>query len=302
MMDAVLRVLFAINLGVSVTINYFFAWILLLTPDCLVSVRVRNGLALCATHFAFAYAIAISPWVDVRTDGDLAPTWAEVVGHINDADDGRPVFLLGNHTSFLDTVLTVAKAPLTLIYYSRTYVKEGLLDMPILGVVIRSMGLFTVNFKGVKDGDFSVDKEKMAAMQVRVDEHIERGGVLCFFPEGQVNSKPEKVLPFRYGGIKVALKNDAKLYQYITVGCPGVWGKREAVGGWPGTVLYGLKPLAPDGTVALLADLRKRQTAEQADKADAALLAEHLQGRMQAYYDDLAAKREVLLNPRTKAD
>lgn len=300
-MRPVLRALFGVNLGCCVILNFVLAKFLLWTPDWVVARRKREGLALCVTHYAFAAALSLSPWVAIHTDGDLTATWREVCAHITRPDDARPVFLLGNHTSFLDTVLTVAKAPLTLIYASRTYVKEGLLDMPLLGTVIAAMGLFTVNFKGVKDGDFSVDKEKMAAMQHRVDAHIGSGGVLCFFPEGQLNSTPAKVMPFRYGGMKVALKNDAKLYQYITVGCPKVWGKKEALGGWPGTVLYGLKPLAPDGANALLAALRASGEYAE-DAADAAVLAEHLQGEMQAYYDDLALKHAVLRDPRTKAD
>ena len=286
----VLRGLYALTLGVVMALDWVICKALLHTPDFLVTRRVREGLALVASHYAFAAAIGLSPWIEVVSDGDLGATWAEVVGHLRDHGDARPVFLVGNHTSFLDTVLTVAKAPLPLIFRARTYVSDHLLKMPILGTVIGAMGLFTVNFKGRTEDDFSVDKARMAEMQLKVDAHIKDGGVLCFFPEGAVNSNPDTILPFRYGGMKVALANDAIIYQYITVGCPGVWGKKEAVGGWPGKVIYGLRPLAPNGARELLASLRAANP-DDADKADAAVLAEHLQARMQAYYDELKKLR-----------
>ena len=84
--------------------------------------------------------------------------------------------------------------PTRVVYRSRTYAADHLLNMPILGTIIRSMGHFPVAFKGKADGDFSVDREKMAQIQTRVDNHIQSGGMLSFFPEGQVNSNPAEIL------------------------------------------------------------------------------------------------------------
>jgi 1-acyl-sn-glycerol-3-phosphate acyltransferase len=71
---------------------------------------------------------------------------------------------------------------------------DYLLNMPILGVCIQAMGHFPVAFKGKADGDFSVDREKMAQTQLRVDNHIQSGGILCFFPEGQLNVNPAEIM------------------------------------------------------------------------------------------------------------
>jgi 1-acyl-sn-glycerol-3-phosphate acyltransferase len=46
-----------------------------------------------------------------------------------------------------------------------------------------------------------------------------------FFPEGQLNSTPSEIMPFRYGGMKTALAVDARLFQLVTSGCPDVWPK-----------------------------------------------------------------------------
>ena len=135
-----LRACYAVTLGLLMCVDGVVCKLALITPDWLVAREKREGLALVLSHYAFAAALALSPWIRVVADGDLGPVWADVVGHIRNEADARPLFLVGNHTSFLDTVLTVAKAPIALIYRSRTYVSSHLLSMPVLGTVINAMG------------------------------------------------------------------------------------------------------------------------------------------------------------------
>ena len=116
--------------------------------------------------------------------------------------------------------------------------------------------------------------------------------------------------------MKVALENDAVLYQMVTTGCPGshttpllpfnqfpeslqrllrwlpagTWPKGVQVGGFPGSIRYGLRPMAPQGTKKLLAELRAGCSAADAEKADTALLSEHLRNEMQKFYTELAEK------------
>ena len=190
---ATLRVCFALTLGVTMIVAAAICKILLLLP---LPENTRCGLALVVTQAGFGLALLLSPWAWITPEPQTAQMWAEVQAKL-DSDDARPVFMLGNHTSFLDTVLTVAKMPMRCIYRSRTYMADYLLDLPLLGTCIRAMGHFEVSFKGKTDGDFSVDREKMAQTQLRVDAFIASGGMLCFFPEGQLNANPETVMPFR---------------------------------------------------------------------------------------------------------
>eukprot|EP01043_Picozoa_sp_COSAG02_P016498 COSAG02_NODE_728_length_17995_cov_52.042244_4_plen_57_part_00 len=48
--------------------------------------------------------------------------------------------------------------------------------------------------------------------------------------------------------------------------------------------------MAPEGTKKLLEKLRTDCSAEDSEKADAALLSEHLRNEMQKFYNELAAK------------
>lgn len=218
---SVLRVCFGLTLAVFMLADWLFCRILLVCT-CL-GQRTRGGVALVATQLAYRMTLFLSPWVWVTAEPGNDEIWAEIQKQL-DSDDPRPVFLLGNHTSFMDTLLTVgarrlvlsvclcstiagaaessklplslpaAKMPARIVYRARTYMAQYLLDMPILGTVIRAMGHFEVPFQGKKDGDFSVDREKMAQIQLRVDEHIHSGGVLCFFPEGQLNTNPSEIM------------------------------------------------------------------------------------------------------------
>lgn len=278
---SVLRVCFALSLSVTMIVAAAICKVLLMLP---VPENRRCGMALVVSQAAFGLALLLSPWAWITGEDNLGQMFAAIQTQL-DNDDVRPVFVLGNHTSFLDTVLAVAKMPMRCIYRSRTYMASYLLDLPLLGTVIRAMGHFEVTFKGTKDGDFSVDREKMAQTQVRVDAFIASGGMLCFFPEGQLNPKPEEVMPFRYGGIKVALQNDAILYQFVTTGCSVVWPRKAQVGGFPGSIRYGMRAIAPKGTKALLAELREKGA--DAEKADVAVLCEYLQGEMQSHVDEL---------------
>jgi len=74
--------------------------------------------------------------------------------------------------------------------------------MPLFGRILAGIGHFGVYFKSMEDGKFSVDKEKMAVVELSVDKHLENGGVLCLFPEGTINTTPEDgLMAFRYGTV-----------------------------------------------------------------------------------------------------
>lgn len=56
--------------------------------------------------------------------------------------------------------------------------------------------------------------------------------------------------------------------------------------------------MAPGGTKKLLEELRAKCSTAEAEKADFALLAEHLQGEMQQFYTELAEKNGTAANKK----
>ena len=50
------------------------------------------------------------------------------------------------------------------------------------------------------------------------DEILKNGGILGIFPEGTRNRTKEILLPFKYGAVSMAQKNDAYLLPAVNVG------------------------------------------------------------------------------------
>lgn len=108
---SILRVCFGLTMAVAMLVNAAICKLLLLC-SCLPE-RTRGGMALVTTQCAFALTLFLSPWVWITGEPDKSEMWAEIQKQL-DSEDPRPVFLLGNHTSFLDTLLTVGTCTHTL--------------------------------------------------------------------------------------------------------------------------------------------------------------------------------------------
>lgn len=279
--------------------------VLSIFPRFLLPTRIRQGLCLLILKLAFSIPLFFAPWIRRTPAPDFYDQWKQLLLNMDAAKQNAkesgakytPTFILGNHTSFMDTLLSVSEFPSSVLWHARTYASEHLFKMPVLSGILNAVGHFQVHFTGSKDGDFSVDREAMKIVESHVDEHLNQGGVLCFFPEGQMNKNPDELLPLRYGGLKKALQNDARLWSFVTHGCNTCWPRKGALGGAPSKIGYSLKPLAPKGARALLAELRA-QGADEA-KSDAQVLSEHLHGLMQNQYDVLRVKQSG--KPEAKA-
>lgn len=251
----------------------------------------KQGLSLMLVQVAWRLAFFFAPWISITESSDTAVEWAQLHDITTKAnvDDKRPVFILGNHASFVDTVLSAAKFPSWVLWRCRTYMDNNLFKLPILSTVCTSIGHFPVHFASGEDGVFKVDNAKMEIVDKTVNEHLNNGGWLCFFPEGQMNKTPDKLMPLRFGGIKKALEFDARLVSFISEGNTQVWPKKAKVGGFPGTIRYSVKVMAPDGAKAFVKQLRGEDVPEERDLQDHELLARRCGTSMQHQYDELKA-------------
>mmetsp|Transcript_63510 Transcript_63510/g.138323 ORF Transcript_63510/g.138323 Transcript_63510/m.138323 type:complete len:307 (+) Transcript_63510:57-977(+) len=287
--------------GVTIGFNMLWAALLMRLIHLLpMSKRKKQGCSLLLTQFAWRCAFLFSPWIQ-RTCIGNDDDWREIMDLMEECDakvekDGgvyKPLFILSNHTSFIDTVLFVAAVPSRVLWRCRTYMASHLYNLPILATLCRCIGHFPVYFKSDAEGVFQVDKTRMEAVEKTVDEHLVGGGWLCFFPEGQMNKTPDVLMPFRYGGIKKAIDMDARMMMFVTCGNTSVWPRKETLGGFPGSVRYTMRLLARDGAKALVAELRARDKPEEKDLADAELLARYSRDEMQSVYDGLKMGLEL---------
>jgi 1-acyl-sn-glycerol-3-phosphate acyltransferase len=168
---------------------------------------------------------------------------------------------------------------------------KALFKLPILGTICNAIGHFPVFFTSAVEGEFKTDKDKNAKVDKDCDEHLNNGGWLCFFPEGQINKNPPVIQSFRYGGLKKAITWDARLIMFTSAGNTDVWPRKAQVGGLPGRVVYGAKALAPNGAKQLVEELKKKEKEGEEKKEDSVLLAEYGRDMMQKEYDALVDQR-----------
>jgi len=256
--------------------------------------KQSEGIAIAIVQTAWRIAICFTPWMRFNASRGWDEQWASILAIMGASDaesKGKPWMFLSNHTSFMDVLLFTTLTRTGVISNSRTYMDNALFKTPILSSICRGCGHFPVYFKSTEEGKFTVDKEKNAEVDKLVDAHLNTGGSLCFYPEGQVNKDPDNIMVFRFGGMKKALDFDARMVMFVAVGNPDVWPKKAKVGGLPGRVNYGLKVMAPDGAKAYVAQLRSRDDLTTEDKAmaDHELMAKYLRLAMQQQYDELKA-------------
>lgn len=254
----------------------------------ILAVRTREGLSLLLVQASWRLSLLLCPWVWVTAApgfGEGCAALAAARSAARARGESTAFFVLSNHTSFLDTIIAVARLPSSVVYNCRTYMATHLFNLPVLSTICIACGHFPVGFTGTKDGDFSVDRAAMDKTQARVDAHIRAGGILVFFPEGQMNKDPTSIMAWRYGGMKKALEFDAHLYMFLTCGLENIWPRWEQLGGFPGSARCSMSKFGAGGCRALAAELKKGDGAASKEKEDHAALAVYGQVQMQKEYD-----------------
>ena len=143
------------------------------------------------------------------------------VRHAERIPDG-PAVLVPNHVSMIDAGLVAAHVKRTVHYAMNWKIYRA------LKWVVAPLGAFPI---ASKDDDPAVYEESFA----RIADILERGELLCIFPEGQLTLDGE-VGPFRKGLLKILERNPVPV---VPVGLRGLWGsyfsqKKPGLLKWPG--------------------------------------------------------------------
>lgn len=170
-------------------------------------------------------------------------TWIQLQTFCSDehflGESGRPTVLVMNHLSFLDSVLAVPMAPLHRCADVRVLVANYVFAIPLLGGVMRAIGLAEVPFKA-SAGDFSslaVEKDAIEEKLKAFAEHVQGGGVGAWFPEGMRNRGDPLVLQeFRAGAFSVAVQTDVDIWCLAMLGTNVCWPVESLVGGIPARI------------------------------------------------------------------
>eukprot|EP00928_Gymnodinium_smaydae_P048618 TRINITY_DN32517_c0_g1_i1.p1 TRINITY_DN32517_c0_g1~~TRINITY_DN32517_c0_g1_i1.p1 ORF type:complete len:310 (+),score=65.68 TRINITY_DN32517_c0_g1_i1:89-1018(+) len=293
LLSAIFSLIFASNSAAAAGCMKF----LYLLP---LSKKSKEYYSLAIITIFWRFTFSITPWIRIRTDKSSQECWKTLRAKVDESDAKvaagtekfQPVIVFANHTSFLDVPLSLCLMPSWLIWRARTYMGNFLFKIPILSTICHSVGHFPVYFSSSELGVFKVDNERMAAVEKAVDKHMEDGGFMTYFPEGQVNKKtPDTILDFRYGGMKKALECNARIAFVVMYGNPKVWPANAQVSGRSGVIRWAADVVAADGCQAYVKKLREAGLPEdERELPDHAIMAKYMRNHMQKIYDKLKAE------------
>lgn len=295
MLGTLCNAAFCVIFGLHTTWAFCCMKLMSLLP---IAKKTHEDWSLVVLRASWSIAFMLCPWIRLVRDPagwdefDALQKKVKAADKEVEAGKGKhkPVFTLGNHTSFLDVPLCVTNLPTFFFYRCRTYMADHLYNLPVLGYICKAVGHFPVHFTSDEEGVFKADQEKQKHVEAKVDAFMSNGGFMSIYPEGQVNKNPDTILTFRYGGMKRMLERDARICILVYHGNPKVWPKKALISGKPGKIVYGGRVIAPDGCNAYVKAIREAGLAEdEKDMEDHALLGKRLQTIMQEMYDNYKA-------------
>ncbi|KPI86771.1 hypothetical protein ABL78_4140 [Leptomonas seymouri] len=265
----VMRTWYTIHLVLCVLLSWFAGTVLVFAERKLhlLSKSTAQSLERCVCATTFGYWLRFnSPHIHVHWMPGSLP-----LSSITEQHD-----LCLCHTSFFDTMLHLWYVPYRYIYKAKTFAKASLRKLPLFGTVIVACGHFPVYFNSEEQNVFSVDKGKQAAVAAEVEEWLDQGGSLSFFPEGALNRTPEVLKDFRLGSFNTILSRKLALYYCVTYGNHEVWNPSlTGLPGYPANVYMYVGKYEYDPA-----------------KVDAVSLAAGLRQEMQKHLDDMMALRK----------
>jgi len=221
--------------------------------------------------YMFRLSIGVCPWIRIKWEpihnnnsNTKKGLSGERLSQVLDKDTTqKPVLMLMNHCSFIDSLIASAVLAQAGRGQFRFLMTESLFHIPVWGTMCRYLGHFPVfafaNKAGTladplgttegKHEDFRVDKEKMQRVGREIDAFVQSGGGLLIYPEGTISRQVRKglrvteLLPFRYGGFAIGIRNKMRAVALVAQGCERVWPWKAGIGGLPGTIHLVAKPI-----------------------------------------------------------
>mmetsp|Transcript_88118 Transcript_88118/g.189166 ORF Transcript_88118/g.189166 Transcript_88118/m.189166 type:complete len:309 (-) Transcript_88118:62-988(-) len=233
------------------------------------------------TCLCWRAALSVCWWV--RQDLEGVPEMRAKIGN-----SGRPVCVIGNHSSFMDIFVSVAAFPLRTVSVCKMIVSSHVFDMPLIGRICSTMQHLAVPFKDTSatSTNFEVDKEALVVVMENYEAHLKAGKACAWFPEGQVNKGDcSKLQTFRAGGMGIAVRSDVEIWSMAFVGHAVTWPKRALIGGYPAHMGGRIK-LVCESSKAWLSE----QCKDQDERAQSLFLANTTQKMIQADVDEFVEK------------
>lgn len=142
--------------------------------------------------------------------------------------------VVSNHASYLDGPLMTAALPGRFTFV----VQHGAAGWPVVGRIIRAMGVTFVNRSAARTG----------ASQTRgLIRRLQHGDSLVVFPEGTFRDDAPGLLPFRDGAFMMAVHAGVPVVPAVIRGSRRLYGGGQRLMRWGAVDVEFFAPLAPSG-------------------------------------------------------
>ena len=144
-----------------------------------------------------------------------------------------PALCVSNHASYLDGLVLTAALPARYTFV----VQDGAAHWPLVGLMIRRMGVSFVNRSSARSG----------AVQTRAMlKRLQGGESLTIFPEGTFKDDPG-LLPFKKGAFLLAARAGVPVVPAVIHGTRRLWGGGRKLPRWSKVSVEFLAPHSPTG-------------------------------------------------------
>ena len=144
-----------------------------------------------------------------------------------------PAICVSNHASYLDGLVLTAALPARYTFV----VQDGAARWPLVGLMIRRMGVSFVNRSSARSG----------AVQTRaLLKRLQGGQSLTIFPEGTFKEDPG-LLSFKKGAFLLAAKANVPVVPAVIHGTRRLWGGGRKLPRWSTVNIEFLAPHSPAG-------------------------------------------------------
>lgn len=173
------------------------------------------------------------------------------ISHVNCPQDNdwniiekdKPCVIMANHVSRIDGILLASILGPHLQSKSKFLISKNAYSNPLAAEVFDKVGCFPIPFKTNNPDETSINKEEFKKTQELIDNHLSDGGQLVYFPEGNLNKTPDKLMPFRRGFFSTIIKHKLPIYVITTTGTGDLWAREDSLPGNSATIKYDLSEI-----------------------------------------------------------
>ena len=171
---------------------------------------------------------------------------------LENLDPGKPLIIVANHASYLDSIVLTAFLPTSFIYVG----KKELLEIPVMRTFLKRLHFLTVDRI-----NFSKNVSDIERMATALRNHYS----IVIFPEGILTANPG-LCPFKSGAFKLAVETNTPVCPVAIQGTRSILRDDNFLLKWGRITVHVGKPILPKAKdwheIGRISDLSRNEIAK----------------------------------------